>query len=390
MADDGNDSDPATSSEYGSFENEYSLVNRIGNRLTAEEDGTATVYTSSDLNQYTRVNTEEPSYDADGNMLTWNGWSYTWNDENRLVAAEKGALRFEADYDYMGRRFEKKIRRDGVLTKYEKYVYDGYKLIAIYDALNDNALQAAFTWQPIGLDVPLTMTYREETFYYVTDGNKNVVAMTDSSGNHIAEYTYAPFGRLLHLEGELAEINPFRFSSEFHDNETGLVYYNYRYYSPELGRWVKRGPIEEKGDVNLYAMVGNEPINYWDFNGKTKLNIKLISTYYFYRFLRASSLPGIIYNWFKDDYKFFDEEQELVKTLEQQIHAQLVKSAREQGLRFEWHRQPLYRVNIGPLKMRSSGVGSAGYLLSAASNIYIEGIYCVQMQGGNINFRRFG
>ena len=29
MADDGNDSDPATSSEYGSFENEYSLVNRI-------------------------------------------------------------------------------------------------------------------------------------------------------------------------------------------------------------------------------------------------------------------------------------------------------------------------------------------------------------------------
>ena len=247
MADDGNDSDPATSSEYGSFENEYSLVNRIGNRLTAEEDGTATVYTSSDLNQYTRVNTEEPSYDADGNMLTWNGWSYTWNDENRLVAAEKGALRFEADYDYMGRRFEKKIRRDGVLTKYEKYVYDGYKLIAIYDALNDNALQAAFTWQPIGLDVPLTMTYREETFYYVTDGNKNVVAMTDSSGNHIAEYTYAPFGRLLHLEGELAEINPFRFSSEFHDNETGLVYYNYRYYSPELGRWVKRGPIEEKG-----------------------------------------------------------------------------------------------------------------------------------------------
>ena len=189
MADDGNDSDPATSSEYGSFENEYSLVNRTGNRLTAEEDGTATVYTSSDLNQYTRVNTEEPSYDADGNMLTWNGWSYTWNDENRLVAAEKGALRFEADYDYMSRRFEKKIRRDGVLTKYEKYVYDGYKLIAIYDALNDNALQAAFTWQPIGLDVPLTMTYREETFYYVTDGNKNVVAMTDSSGNHITEYT---------------------------------------------------------------------------------------------------------------------------------------------------------------------------------------------------------
>ena len=106
-----------------------------------------------------------------------------------------------------------------------------------------------------------------ETYYYVTDGNKNVTALLDADGVRVAKYTYNPFGRILNSEGALAEINPFRFSSEYHDDETGLVYYNYRYYSPELGRWTKRDPIEEKGGVNLYAMVGNNPINRLDDYG---------------------------------------------------------------------------------------------------------------------------
>ena len=44
--------------------------------------------------------------------------------------------------------------------------------------------------------------------------------------------------------------------------ETGLVYYNYRYYSPELGRWTKRDPIEEDGELNLYNCIvdGNLPL----------------------------------------------------------------------------------------------------------------------------------
>jgi len=59
----------------------------------------------------------------------------------------------------------------------------------------------------------------------------------------------------------------FRFSSEYHDSETNLVYYNYRYYSPELGRWLSRDPIGERGGYNLYGMVGNNSINWWDYLG---------------------------------------------------------------------------------------------------------------------------
>ena len=42
---------------------------------------------------------------------------------------------------------------------------------------------------------------------------------------------------------------------------------NYRYYSPELGRWTKRDDIEEIGGMNLYAFVNNDPINKIDFLG---------------------------------------------------------------------------------------------------------------------------
>jgi RHS repeat-associated protein len=239
----------------------------IGNRLTAEEDGAGTVCTANNLNQYTAINAEAPAYDADGNMTSWNGWNYTWNTENRLVAAEKGSIRFEADYDFMGRRFEKKIYENGVLTKHEKYAYDGYKLVAIFDALDGDALKTTFTWQPVDLDTPLAMTHNGETFYYVTDGNKNVIQLLRADKTAAAAYTYAPFGGVLEQQGALASVNPFRFSSEFHDDETGLVYYNYRYYNPVLGRWTKRDPVGEEGGINSYLILINNPVFLWDYLG---------------------------------------------------------------------------------------------------------------------------
>jgi RHS repeat-associated protein len=60
------------------------------------------------------------------------------------------------------------------------------------------------------------------------------------------------------------EKNPFLFSSEYLDSETNLVYYNYRYYSPEIGRWTKRDSIEEDGGFNVYGFVDNDGVNRWD------------------------------------------------------------------------------------------------------------------------------
>lgn len=48
---------------------------------------------------------------------------------------------------------------------------------------------------------------------------------------------------------------------------TGLYYYGLRYYAPWLLRWVSADPGGEVDGLNLYAMVGNNPVNLIDVDG---------------------------------------------------------------------------------------------------------------------------
>ena len=191
-------------------------------------------------------------------------WSYTYNAENRLITAVNGTTTLEFKYDYMGRRVEKKVIDNGSVTKDEYFVYDNYKQIEKLDALNSNAIVQKFVWQGERI---LSVNNGTDTYYYTQDANKNISELIDSSGTIQAHYEYSPFGKVTISSGSYATDNPYRFSSEVTDDETGLVYYNYRYYSPELGRWLSRDPIEETGEINLYGMVGNNPIHWWDYWG---------------------------------------------------------------------------------------------------------------------------
>ena len=85
-----------------------------------------------------------------------------------------------------------------------------------------------------------------------------------------AHYDYASFGAVTRaisastITGNtFTTDNPFRFpspnglgrifSSEYHDDTLGLVYYNYRHYTPMDGRWVSKDPLGEKGGINCYV-----------------------------------------------------------------------------------------------------------------------------------------
>ncbi len=41
----------------------------------------------------------------------------------------------------------------------------------------------------------------------------------------------------------------------------GMRYYGYRFYNPNIGRWVNRDPIEESGGLHIYRFVENRPID---------------------------------------------------------------------------------------------------------------------------------
>jgi RHS repeat-associated protein len=97
--------------------------------------------------------------------------------------------------------------------------------------------------------------------FYHTDGNGNVTALVNGSGVLVAKYLYDSFGNTLGMWGALAAANTQRFSSKEQDPRSGLYYYGYRWYDPNLQRWLSRDPIQETGGINLYGFVGNEPIN---------------------------------------------------------------------------------------------------------------------------------
>jgi RHS repeat-associated protein len=100
------------------------------------------------------------------------------------------------------------------------------------------------------------------------DGNGNIVKLLALTTSQVcAEYEYGPFGEPLRATGPMANANPLRFSTKYCDEETGSVYYGYRYYQPQTGRWLNRDPIEEADSDNLYAFSMNDGINFVDMDG---------------------------------------------------------------------------------------------------------------------------
>jgi len=229
-------------------------------------------------------------YDVDGNLTNDGRWFYVWDAENRLtemiatnvVGGARRKLTFE--YDYQGRRARKtSYHPDGAnwsVINDHRFVYDGWNLLAELNATN-NAVIRSFSWgtdvsdslQGAGgigglISVLVHSGPNSGTYFYTYDGNGNVLALVSSAnGAILASYEYSPFGGLIRATGPLAHINPFRFSTKFHDEETDLLYYGYRYYCVSTGRWLTRDPIEEGGGFNLYDFTAGNPVNEVDYLG---------------------------------------------------------------------------------------------------------------------------
>ena len=114
--------------------------------------------------------------------------------------------------------------------------------------------------------LPPTPFY-EASSYYHADGNGNITAMINASQTLVAKYLYDSFGNTLAQSGSLADVNAYRFSSKEWNGNSGLYYYLYRFYDPNLQRWVNRDPIGELGGVNLFDFVKNRSINSIDSFG---------------------------------------------------------------------------------------------------------------------------
>jgi RHS repeat-associated protein len=227
-------------------------------------------------------NQEHFYYDADGNLTNDGRWTFTWDAENRLVklapntsAGPRNSIKFE--YDGQGRRIHKQVWANTTWTSYPtndvKFVYDGWSPLAELNGTNNAVIRSCLWGSDLsgsfqgagGVGGLLEVTYigaQTTNCFVAFDGNGNVAAVVDAaSGSLLAQYEYGPFGEVIRATGPMAKANHFRFSTKYQDDETDLLYYGYRYYNASTGRWLSRDPSDEGGGINLYALVGNDPLD---------------------------------------------------------------------------------------------------------------------------------
>ncbi|MBL9143907.1 MAG: RHS repeat-associated core domain-containing protein, partial [Verrucomicrobiaceae bacterium] len=240
-------------------------------------------------------------HDEDGNLRRDARWQYHWDAENRLVMMEErpgiatypsGAgdaparQRLEFFYDAQSRRSAKRVfhwdavANDWKPWAYTLFLYDGWNVVAELDLLNGGTPTRTYTW---GTDLSNTMAgaggvgglLMVKRWQRNANGDASLRALVhnDANGNVMGLYgieaqamlgvfDYDAFGnQVINTVAMGNDVCPIGFSSKYQDKETGLVYYGFRYYSPEMGRWPNRDPIGERGGVNLYGMVGNDAVN---------------------------------------------------------------------------------------------------------------------------------
>jgi len=195
------------------------------------------------------------------------------------------------EYDHRGRRIAKRyFETASSATPIVTYLflYDGWNVICELDAAK-NRLRT-YVW---GTDLSGTLSgaggvggllwvnnyqpvYAGKNqptgvHFVAYDGNGNAAALVNAaSGTTQARYEYGPFAEPVRTTGDLADANPFRFSTKWTENESGLLYYGYRYYNPTAGRWLSRDPAYEHV-AGPYEFLRNDPLQSIDRNGLLSL-----------------------------------------------------------------------------------------------------------------------
>lgn len=157
------------------------------------------------------------------------------------------------------------------------YVYNGGSLSKMtYTGLNSATLY--FSYDASGRPLSVSYTDANETtttYYYITNLQGDVLAIVDSTGTAVVQYTYDAWGRQLSMTGTmkwtLGMQNPLRYRGYVYDSEIGYYYLQSRYYNPTMGRFLNADVYISTGqgvlDNNMFAYCGNNPINYVDYEG---------------------------------------------------------------------------------------------------------------------------
>jgi len=231
-----------------------------GNRISVLDNGVTTTYSTNNLNQYSKVGTNNYTYDKDGNLVskTEDGktYNYTYDTENRLIGVTDGADTWTYEYDALGNRTAS--IKNGQRTE---YLLDPTGLANVVGEYSGTSLVARYTH---GLGLASRTDSGNATSYYDTDAIGSVVGLSNAAGSYANKYSYLPFGEDLSKTETVP--NPFEYVGQYGvmDEGNGLDFMRARFYTPHEGRFINPDPIGQAGGVNLYGYVANNPLRLID------------------------------------------------------------------------------------------------------------------------------
>jgi RHS repeat-associated protein len=212
-------------------------------------------YTANNLDQYTAIGSVTPTYDSNGNLTFDGTFTYGYDAENRLISASGGGNTAAYAYDAQGRRKSKTV--NGTTTI---FVQDPQgRALLDYDGAS-GTIQNWYAFGSGPNDVLNQINIADSTrATTIPDIQGSIVASLDASSGALTKAGYQSYGESNVTSGT------FRYTGARIDAETnGLYDFRARMYSPTLGRFMQVDPIGAAGGINLYAYVGNDPLNLID------------------------------------------------------------------------------------------------------------------------------
>ena len=237
----------ASSTVYGGLNYQY---DKIGN-LTSKDGITYTSDTTGKPHQLVSSSDDKNyQYDANGNMASDGVRTIAYNADNLPVLIQSGTNSIDFEYDGNGSR----VRKGSTIyvdNLYEctgsgcaKYIFAGSERIAIKSETG-------------------------ELTYYHPDHLGGTSLMTQDGGV-VEDLFYKPLGETVEeLTGGFGPKH--QFTGQEFDAESGLYFYNARYYNPVIGRFVSADSIvpypDDSQSFNRYSYVRNNPVNLVDPSG---------------------------------------------------------------------------------------------------------------------------
>ena len=258
------------------------MANRLSETVTTTVgNGVPTVSKRTETygvrNELTTIDDGSPvttlNYDGEGNLIEKKQGSdstiYRYNGNDNLISvARNGTVLGRYSNDYLGLRIEKEAKdplQPGAPPVKLRTLWDGRN--AFQDRDTDGAIVARYDndgRHPVG------MWHRDDGSQALhRDALGSIVATTDSTGKLKSEIIYDAFGNITEATGQSA--NKFGYTGHQMDAETGLVYFQARYYDPQLGRFITQDPYEGDWQTPLslhhYLYAYANPTTYIDRDG---------------------------------------------------------------------------------------------------------------------------